>query len=463
MKSLMCPFLGEEYSILTEGNSNLNHDSRRSMREMCKLIDPADPEYDMHAYKQGHDTVLEQLFHMAFLLKAKNPVDKIYGLYGILTQYCNLKILEPDYSKSVEAVYTEVTWAWMESRHDLSILKLAARPDQFEGLPSWVPAWYSEHPIFGRSSTNAITESWEILLRNIERNLTFINSNFSWTYVTNNNLTKYTYEAIQEMGPIASLSSGGQLRIFGARRVGKIVQAIGVDKSGDYRTQSKPYLSTHVRWCGLVDCVFSNITASYEYALMEMFRTLAIPGLFGFSKDEETLKELFRKFRAWFGYMLHLHQAFTAPVSHSTLDMERVQSDDDRNYVNAYLGLLSVRSMDEAIDLLRKQLVKTSLTPHGLKWMVRSIFETRKRLASVRNYSFCLLKDSNMMALADYWCREGDEIFVFSDTDCPFVLRRDPNTEFYRLIGPAIVDRIRKVGYQKWRTGSADLQDVVLV
>jgi hypothetical protein len=465
MSALLCYFLDDEFSLLTEGSSHFNHNPRQFMRYICMAIDSPSktPETSNQFNKQAGELVLERLFHMAFLLKAKNPVDKIYGLYGILTQYCSLKIPEPDYKKPVEEVYKETTWAWIDSRHDLSILKLAARSEHFENLPSWVPAWYSEHPSFGRSETNANINPATTFQRHIERYAEFDGGHFSWKYMFNDHLTIYTWRDIEEMGPIASLSSDGQLRIFKARRIGKVAHAIGVDRPGDYYGLEKgSYLSTHVRWCGLVHDVFSATSTDYEDALVEMLRTLDTPGIFGFREDEDTVKEGFRTLRAWFEYMLRLHHTMAAPAPMHSPELEPVKP-DDITYVNAYMGFLGTRKPDDAIAMLREQLGGISKSPQEMVHMAKSIHEVHDNLIRVRNYSFCLLEDTHMMALANYWCSEGDEIFVFPDTDCPFVLRKEPDTETYRLIGPALVDRIRTIGYQTWRTESEDLQDVVLV
>lgn len=65
--------------------------------------------------------------------------------------------------------------------------------------------------------------------------------------------------------------------------------------------------------------------------------------------------------------------------------------------------------------------------------------------------------------VANYWCREGNEIFVFPGADTPFLVRREPEGDCYRLVGPVVVDRRRVIGYQKWRTEGDELREITLI
>ncbi|ROW17302.1 hypothetical protein VPNG_01389 [Cytospora leucostoma] len=72
--------------------------------------------------------------------------------------------------------------------------------------------------------------------------------------------------------------------------------------------------------------------------------------------------------------------------------------------------------------------------------------------------AFCVL-DNGMMAMANYWCEVGDEVFLLRGADCPFVLRREGDS--YRLVGPAYVHRLYQA--QPWRFDGDDVQDITLV
>lgn len=85
------------------------------------------------------------------------------------------------------------------------------------------------------------------------------------------------------------------------------------------------------------------------------------------------------------------------------------------------------------------------------------------KLTRVRNYTLCIIDDGKMLAVANYWCRQGDEVYVFPGTDTPFVVRKELNGDCYRLVCPIIVERLRMIGYQKWRAKGDDLRDITLI
>jgi hypothetical protein len=72
---------------------------------------------------------------------ATDPRDKIYALLGF--EEVSVLDLEPDYTKSVERVYTEFVQAYLESKYKLDILFQGGigygNVEPFIGLPSWVP------------------------------------------------------------------------------------------------------------------------------------------------------------------------------------------------------------------------------------------------------------------------------------------------------------------------------------
>lgn len=76
--------------------------------------------------------------------------------------------------------------------------------------------------------------------------------------------------------------------------------------------------------------------------------------------------------------------------------------------------------------------------------------EVSDMIASLRNHALCLLDNGNMLASTNYWCRTGDEVFVFPGADNPFLVRREFGG-YYRLVGVVLVDRPHMIGYQKWR------------
>ncbi|EMC96421.1 hypothetical protein BAUCODRAFT_474459 [Baudoinia panamericana UAMH 10762] len=74
------------------------------------------------------------------------PVDKIYGMLGLLRHTGKAMHIVPDYRKSVAEVYTETVRELIRSDQSLSVLLYVDhRPGDFQSsadqFPSWVPRW----------------------------------------------------------------------------------------------------------------------------------------------------------------------------------------------------------------------------------------------------------------------------------------------------------------------------------
>ena len=95
-------------------------------------------------HSQGKRLELQMLLDMSRCLLATDPRDKIFALLGMATEIEAGKemsiSLRPDYSKSVQQVFTEVTGAFI-AKGDLSLLSSVEREGvrQVKDLPSWVP------------------------------------------------------------------------------------------------------------------------------------------------------------------------------------------------------------------------------------------------------------------------------------------------------------------------------------
>ena len=92
----------------------------------------------------GKKLDLQMLLDMARGFLATDPRDKIFALLGMVKEVEEdqdmARLLQPDYRKTVQQVYTEVTGAFI-TRGDLVLLSSVERQDmrQIVGLPSWVP------------------------------------------------------------------------------------------------------------------------------------------------------------------------------------------------------------------------------------------------------------------------------------------------------------------------------------
>ncbi|KAH6611905.1 heterokaryon incompatibility protein-domain-containing protein [Boeremia exigua] len=436
-------FLLEELSMMMGKYFHLNHMARERMRFMRMVIEQAtsDQEPKINTDRFVHHSsgiVLESLFNLAFLLQSKKSIDKIYGLHGIMTYYCGLPIPEPDYGKSFEVVYMETAWAWIDTRHDLSILKLAVRKESFEHLPSWVPAWHSEHPNFPRSVADSGSSILESLYMNPEVHPLFNAHHFSWDYMSNDSLRKDSWEEVQQSGPIVALLPGGQLHVFRTCCVGIIHSAVGIDKPGDYRQRDmESYLLIHIRWVKLTQSVSSTTTFEQETAMLEMFRSLDTPGIYGSEAKGSAFRDRFKMFCAWAEFILSLDLADDIEDPSHTTDTDRNPLRKWNAAVQIYAKVVRSKK-SETIAVLRKHFVGRSQTDQEIVYMAKAIHEMYRSFIRVRNHSLCLLGNNNMMAVTNYWCREGDEVFVLPNTDSPFVLRKETDQGAYRLVGVTI-------------------------
>ena len=123
--------------------------------EMWRLVQKSDRQLEMQALVclriagalrrvAGKKLNLEILLYMTRTFSATDPRDKIFALLGMAKEVKEgqdmATFLQPDYSKSVQQVFTEVTGASL-TRGDLVLLSSVERQDmrQITGLPSWVP------------------------------------------------------------------------------------------------------------------------------------------------------------------------------------------------------------------------------------------------------------------------------------------------------------------------------------
>lgn len=118
--------------------------------------------------KLGKDEMtMEVLLREAFGFQASDPLDKVYGLLGLLARLdqgsdddpatCDLSLLVPDYQKPLSEVYALATWFAMKQEKSLGLLEeICPRRHQEEGgdsfskddgdddpnWPSWVPKFH---------------------------------------------------------------------------------------------------------------------------------------------------------------------------------------------------------------------------------------------------------------------------------------------------------------------------------
>jgi Heterokaryon incompatibility protein (HET) len=98
-----------------------------------------------HADPGSHETLIQLLLRANSVsssldnLHATNHRDKIFGMLGLASDTDQLDI-RPDYSKSCQAVYTDVARNLLQHGHT-DILALSQFPKRHPNLPTWVPDW----------------------------------------------------------------------------------------------------------------------------------------------------------------------------------------------------------------------------------------------------------------------------------------------------------------------------------
>ena len=73
---------------------------------------------------------------------ASDPRDKVFGLVGLLDDELVSGSIRPDYSKTVQQVYTDVAKHLIQTTNDLAVFCYGGLGNsQISELPSWVPDW----------------------------------------------------------------------------------------------------------------------------------------------------------------------------------------------------------------------------------------------------------------------------------------------------------------------------------
>jgi hypothetical protein len=89
----------------------------------------------------AHEYQLLSLLQMVRSHQATDPLDFIYGLFGLALDSSDFP--KPDYTLSVAEVYTQATLTWIQRDNSMSFLADCSVQGALEipGLPSWVPNW----------------------------------------------------------------------------------------------------------------------------------------------------------------------------------------------------------------------------------------------------------------------------------------------------------------------------------
>lgn len=94
----------------------------------------------------GRDRPLAQILSQVFSLLCSNPLDKIYGVLG-LVQEPHSKDVKPDYGLSVQNLFIKIAETCILRDQTLAVLSDVRGSKQISNIPSWVPDWTSNPSI----------------------------------------------------------------------------------------------------------------------------------------------------------------------------------------------------------------------------------------------------------------------------------------------------------------------------
>jgi hypothetical protein len=95
-------------------------------------------EFIRHGFRKGKRRLLRELMYECRYREASDPRDKIYGLYGLMGDSID-EFIKPDYTKSVEEVYTHATFHFISQSQSLDPICGQQFIGRRPGLPTWVP------------------------------------------------------------------------------------------------------------------------------------------------------------------------------------------------------------------------------------------------------------------------------------------------------------------------------------
>lgn len=368
-----------------------------------------------------HPMTAQLCLESAFNLDTTIMLDKIYGLYALLKAH-GIPLADPDYTMDPRAVFENVVWAWIQSRGNLNILQLAARPPEFAAdFPSWVPPWHLGYDLMPYTHGSRIEGG--------KGHVTF-----SWGLVS--------CVGKIEPGPLASLPVHTPRKlVLRGQYLGKldyIKSYRAHDDIGDedwveegWRERAKVFRD----WCMHIHNLLRNDGEdNFAESVVEMALTISISAFELLGPSEEVARRI-ADIRSWFDVIIHPLTGVL--ISNMGLHCEEFLQ-----------ALERLRRGEEANE-------NRSIAPSAA--FIRSMINSLGLLGVILR-AFCTL-DNKMMAMTIHWAQVDDEVFLFPGSDCPFIVRKDKNS--YRLVGPAYIHRFREP--KEWPVNEDDLMDVTLI
>ncbi|KAK7995500.1 hypothetical protein PG990_014273 [Apiospora arundinis] len=337
--------------------------------------------------------------------------DKMYGVYAVLRK-AGIEIPEPDYSKPVEDVGRELTWAVILSRKRLDLITSEISGDK---SPTWVPDYVSA----SRSPSDPDSSVW-LQVDTLGR--------------LSPDLSHYHDASLGSMAHIAKGQFPTRLAVQG-RRI-DIVQSSSVcstlytqDINTRYLGHFHGFIDLCRKWYqARADMVQDPKRAVYKN-LDQVMDALCYTLCFGFHFEKE-------KFSLWYDSMLY--------PNCNRVSAAQIRA---RTKPNSYLESLEVpQDLKVIIGYLNYTF---DLDNEGSLWMIQVV-------ANVwANWAF-LITETGYLGRAYRTCQEGDQLWLLAGAVNPVILRQTGSE--YRYVAPASFYGMMEG--ELWPKNEAELENI---
>lgn len=353
---------------------------------------------------------------------ATNPKDAVFAMYGML-QKLNIKIAPPNYSQSVEKIYTEAAKTIILHDRSLKILQHTCENHDWPDLPSWVPDWNSAEDMYGVARfdfTASRSSAGKFSFLNRERSIS----------VRGHFIDKITRRA--ERYPV------------GEKYVEEFPELRPRPKS-EVSWQDIVHMEAYREWINLA---YSLTTYPYGETVGQSFCYTLIPQ----SLRVLPLKEhLLDNFATWLmsynpGNMVPSKtQSHSLNTTMEPVDIDRFSKCREQNRSHA----MDVAPQEERLEY---DVILTRLTSNSGAMDLDMKFSL-----SCLNTRF-FITSGGCMGRGSKNIQKGDLIALIAGVDVPVIIRKEG--DLYRIKGPAYVHGI--MNGEKWPEKESDLIDIVL-
>lgn len=382
---------------------------------------------------------LSTLLHHARQQEATDPKDVIYGIYGLLSAL-GIQLPTPNYSKSIEQIYTETAKAAILQNNDLELLyQVSSRRKNLPQLKSWVPCfneqcfyWPSWTPNFFNCSKDSKSEfqfqvggKLSLLGKCVDR-ITTCSKYFPLHEGTNG----YDDFFIDNKGINPNAKDQGFL--------------------GTYR----PLVRAFRDWCGMAASLKSYPTG--ETTTEALCRTLVHDRVI--REDQERRKWDVESYSTGFEnwYAAITVGTRSGPLSLEYLDEYLAAAFDlptnwgtKRNLQKLFNASEKLNPSDVTNTLTYKILAVMRMTVHTNTYEAKVIRETM-------HSRFMTTRDGYMGTVPPN-ARVGDDVFLVSGLSLPMIIRREDGVN--TLIGPAYVHGV--MDGERWPANEAALETII--